>query len=76
MNRPRSFTDQLRADVIDALGIRACPTCGHVKLSLRKTGVKTGVNYTSLWRFLQGDKLPSAKMINALVAWLGKQRKK
>ena len=67
-----TFTDQLRARVLKRLKAEPCPTCGHVEFNSRAAAKQTGVPYATLFRFAKGIREPSAKVINQLVAWLGK----
>lgn len=65
----QGFTNALRLRVSSR--IECCETCGQPKKgnSIRKLASDIGVNHSSLWRFLTG-KLPSATMVDKLIAWL------
>ena len=66
--RTTSYTSDLRARASALLA--PCPTCKRPTLSVRDLAAQVGVSHSTLWRFLAG-KAPSAKLVDALTAFLG-----
>ena len=64
-----SFTDDLRRRVREKAGV--CPTCGQPTTDggIRALAEATGVQHTTLWRFLRGG-VAQSTVIDRLVRWL------
>lgn len=69
----QGFTATLRRQLMAALDIVPCASCGHAKkASFRRAARDVGVSPSTVWRFLDGEEINS-KSLDQIVAYVQKK---